>query len=68
MAIYDLQFLQETVLPHFLLSLDDESLFAQEMLLLGLREAAKILDPSLNFRQKYLTVHEQYGEQQYFAA
>jgi hypothetical protein len=49
-----------------LLNVDDESLFSQEMILLCLQEASKILDPSLNFRQKYLTVHEQYSNQKEF--
>ena len=61
MAIYDIQYLHETVFPKFLLNVDDESHFSQEMILFCLKEASKLLDPSLNFRQKYLTVHEQYS-------
>lgn len=62
-ALYDFEFLQSKVIPQFVKGAAcDESAYAQELLLLALNQAHKVLDPSQNFRQKYLTVHSQIGE------
>jgi len=62
MAMYDLDFFVETALPKLVLEVDSETKVGLELLLLGLSQAAKVLDPSNDFRQKYVTVHEQIGE------
>jgi hypothetical protein len=62
MAIYDLEFFQETAIPELLLNADKETVLGHELVLLGLSQAAKVLDPALNFRQKYMTVHQQIAD------
>jgi hypothetical protein len=62
MAIYDIEYFQATAIPELLLNADKETLLGQELVLLGLGQAAKVLDPAMNFRQKYMTVHEQIAE------
>ena len=49
-ALYDFEFLQSKIIPQFILgAASDESAFAQELLLLALDQAHKVLDPSPNF-------------------
>ena len=62
MALYDLEFFTETAIPELLLNADSGSELGLELLLLGLTQAAKVLDPSKDFRQKYMTVHGQISE------
>ena len=57
MALYDIEFFQETAIPGLLLNLDKETVASIELVHLGLCEAAKVLDPSFGFKQKYLGVH-----------
>jgi len=58
MSIYDIVYFQEHAIPKLIGAIDKDSVLAHEFVLLGLRQAAKVLDPSLNFRQKYMSVHE----------
>jgi hypothetical protein len=62
MALYDIEFFAQTAIPELLLNVDSDTELGLELLLLGLREAAKVLDPAQNFRQRYMTVHEQVAE------
>ena len=57
MSIYDIQFFQETAIPDLLLNADKETVVGHELLHLGLVQAAKVLAPSLNFKQKYMSIH-----------
>ena len=45
-----------------MLNVDKDTVLSHEFVLLALSQAAKVLDPSLNFRQKYMTVHEQISD------
>ena len=58
MSIYDLEFLVDKVIPELMLKVDQENLHNQEMVLLALSTASKVLDPSLNFRIRFTNVHE----------
>ena len=61
-SLYDFEYLQQKVIPQFMKGASDESPYAQELLLLGLDQAHKVLDPSQNFKHKYYTIHSQIGE------
>mmetsp|Transcript_9347 Transcript_9347/g.14136 ORF Transcript_9347/g.14136 Transcript_9347/m.14136 type:complete len:294 (+) Transcript_9347:2253-3134(+) len=62
MAIYDLEFLTKTALPSFLEKAAKEDQCSAELILLALHHAHKLLDPAQNFKQKYVTVHQQIAD------
>lgn len=50
MTLYDISFFQETAFPELINQIDKDTELGLEMVQLALNTAAKVLDPSNNFR------------------